>query len=96
MSRDEHGRLAALAATLRAEFLSKGVSADELASRCLPFREEHLPDFPVIKSGVWAQLSPDSLAAAVVSVVRDTSVPAFDGLWKAMVKGSYHFKLPSS
>ena len=96
LSREEHGRLSALADTLRAELLSKGVSADELVSRCLPFREDHLPSFPVIKSGVWAQLSPDSLAAAVVSVMRDTNVPAFDGLWKAVVKGSYHFRLPSS
>ena len=93
---EELSRMSALADTLRAGLLSKGVSEDELVSRCLPFRGNHLPSFPVVKSGAWARLSTDSLAAAVVSVVRDKEMPAFDGLWKATVKGSYHYKLTSS
>ena len=69
-----------------------GVPEDEMPSRCLLFGEDHLPDFPVIKSGVWARLSPDSLAGAVLSVLRDRDKPPLDGLWNAVVKGSYYFE----
>ena len=96
ISREDLGRLSALAVTLRDELLHRGVSADELSLRCLSFREDHLPSFPVIVSGAWARLAPASLTSAVMSVLRDKTVPPLEGLWKAVVKGSYHFQLSYS
>ena len=40
---------------------------------------------------MWARLSPDSLTEAVLSVMRDGGKPPLDGLWNAVVKGSYYF-----
>ena len=92
ISRGDLSRLSALADTLREELLHNGVSEDELVSRCLSFRDGRLPSFPVIKSGAWARLSPASLTAAVLPILRNGEVPPMDGLWNAVVKGSYHFE----
>ena len=92
VSQENLSRLSAMAVTLREDLRHIGVPEDELSSRCLSFGEDHLPDFPVIKSGVWARLSPDSLTAAVLSILRDKDMPPLDGLWNAMVKGSYYFE----
>ena len=91
VTREFLSRLSALAVTLREELQHAGVSDEQLLSRCFVLGEDHFPDFPVIKSGVWAQLSPDSLAEAVLSVMRDGDKPPLDGLWNAVVKGSYYF-----
>ena len=95
ISKDNFTRLSALAVSLREEFLGNGVPAEELLSCSLSFREDHLPSFPVIRSGAWARLSPAALTEAVLSVMRDGRKPLFDGLRNAMVKGSYHYKLAS-
>ena len=47
-----------MAVTLREDLRHMGVPEDEMPSRCLLFGEDHLLNFPVIKSGVWARLSP--------------------------------------
>ena len=93
ISREDLDRLSAIAVTLREDLRQVvRVPEDELPSRCLSFREDHLPDFPVIKSGAWARLSSESLTEAVLSVLRDRNKPPLDGLWNAVVKGSYYFE----
>ena len=96
MSDDDLSRLSALAESVHEELVRAGVPEAELVPRLLPFREKSLPNFPVVRSGQWARLSDDSLAAAVLSVLRDRKVAPFEGLRNAMVKGSYHYKLSSS
>ena len=76
ISKEDYDRLSAMAVSLREEFLSNGVTAEELVSCCLSFREEHLPNFPVIRSGAWARLSPAALTEAVLSVLRDARKPS--------------------